>query len=94
MAQRTDHNQIEIMKALRILSATVQSLHIVGRGCPDLVIGYRGVNLLAEVKSEKGRLTDLERKWFETWRGQVEIIRSVEEAAAILNKVSNSDLAK
>lgn len=44
MAKRTDGNQAEIVRALRSAGATVQTLHTVGKGCPDLVVGFRGNN--------------------------------------------------
>lgn len=41
----TDRNQPAIVAALRGIGATVQPLHAVGQGCPDLLVGYRGVPL-------------------------------------------------
>ena len=45
-----DANQAEIVKALRKVGATVQPLHRVGQGCPDLAVGHGGVNHMIEVK--------------------------------------------
>ena len=47
---RTDGNQQAVIDALRDEGASVQSLASVGDGCPDLVVGARGVTYLAEVK--------------------------------------------
>lgn len=55
-ARRTDANQAPIVKALRQLGAYVVDLSRVGGGVPDLLIGWRGAWLLAEVKTEKGKL--------------------------------------
>lgn len=80
MTRRTDSNQAEIVAALRQAGASVFSLHAVGRGVPDLLVGFRGNNYLLEVKSEKGKLTEDQEKWINNWRGHVAIVRSVGEA--------------
>ena len=53
--------------------------HMVGRGCPDLLVGYRGVNYLLEVKDgEKPKsaqkLTPDEDAWHFMWMGQVAVV--------------------
>ena len=42
-AARTDANQAEIVAALRGVGASVQPLHAVGQGCPDLLVGKDNV---------------------------------------------------
>ena len=89
LAARKDDNQDEIVAALRAVGATVQTLHQLGRGVPDLLVGWRGVNLLLEVKDgnkipSKRRLTEDEAKWHDAWRGQVATVNSVDEALALL----------
>ena len=49
-AAKVDANQTEIVKALRQVGASVQSLAATGKGCPDLLVGIRGLNFLIEVK--------------------------------------------
>jgi hypothetical protein len=73
------------MSALRRIGATVQTLHVVGVGCPDIVVGFRGQNFLIEIKDgnkppSKRRLTPDEAIWHTTWNGQVEVVISPEEA--------------
>ena len=51
-AAKIDANQTEIVKALRQVGASVQSLASTGKGCPDLLVGFRGVNWLLEVKAK------------------------------------------
>ena len=47
---RTDNNHQEIMDYLRkTMGAQVQDLSGVGKGCPDLLVGWRGVDFLLEV---------------------------------------------
>lgn len=87
-AAKVDVNQAEIVAALRDVGATVTSLATVGNGCPDLVVGFRGRNYLLEVKPPGGvrggvsrqTLTEAERDWHRTWRGQRAIVTSVEQA--------------
>ena len=86
---RTDANQALIVRELRNLGYTVQVLSSVGQGCPDLVIGMSGRNLLAEVKDphqppSKRKLTPEEKAWHENWRGQVSVIEKTEDVLKLL----------
>lgn len=81
---KTDKNQAEIVRALRGIGASVQSLAPVGKGVPDLLVGYNGVNFLMEVKMDKGKLTDDQVQWHGAWMGKVYIVRSIEDAITIL----------
>ena len=83
---RTDSNQAAIVLELRKLGYSVQMLHTVGSGCPDIVVGHDGKNYLFEIKSRGGKLTQDEAIFFEVWRGQVNVIYSVEDALAIMQK--------
>ena len=92
-AAKVDSNQREIVAALRGVGVTVQTLHTVGKGCPDLLIGVRGTNLLIEVKDgakppSARKLTPDEEDWHAKWRGQVAIVESVEQA---LDLVGSTD---
>lgn len=56
-----------------------------GDGFPDLCIGWRGVNLLLEVKDgqlapSRRALTDEQERWHRTWRGQAVIANNIDEA--------------
>ena len=78
-AARVDRNQQEIVQHLRKLGATVQPLHTVGQGCPDLIVGYGGLNYLIEIKDgEKPpsarKLTPDEQAWHDDWCGQVCVV--------------------
>ena len=84
-----DANQAEIVRALRALGATVTSLATVGNGCPDIVVGYRGVNLLFEIKDgSKARsaraLTEKEKAWHAAWAGQASVVESVDDALRLV----------
>ena len=88
-AARIDENQPEIVKALRQVGCTVQSLAGVGNGCPDLLVGFRGQNMLMEVKDgdkkpSARKLTDDQEEWHNDWFGSVFVVESVPEAMIIL----------
>jgi len=51
----------------------------------DLLVGYRGVNWLLEVKTEKGKLTPDQEEFIPEWRGQVAIVRTSEQAISIVS---------
>lgn len=85
VASKIDVNQPQIVRALRDVGATVQVLSHVGKGCPDLMIGFRGRNFLLEVKDgdkplSRQSLTRDEQHWHATWQGEVIIVNSVENA--------------
>jgi len=83
-AARTDANQKEIVVALRKAGATVHHLHTVGGGCPDLVVGYQGVNYLMEIKTKTGKLTPREQEFFDLWAGRCVVVRSAERALNVI----------
>lgn len=92
MAKRVDANQKEIVKAFREMGASVLILSMVGKGCPDLLIGMFGKNILLEVKDGKKppsgqKLTEHEQKFFQLWKGQVEIVNSLDSALKIINAI-------
>ena len=87
---RVDANQPDIVQALRQIGATVQPIHVIGKGCPDLLVGYRGVNSLLEVKDGEKvpsarKLTPDELRWHDDWRGEVFIVHGIAEAIAVVS---------
>lgn len=88
-AAKVDANQPDMIAALRGIGASVQPLHAVGKGCPDLLVGYRGANYAIEVKDGRKppsdtRLTDDQEKWHGEWRGQVAVAKSIDDAMVII----------
>lgn len=85
-AAKIDRNQPEIVAALRKAGCSVQPLHTVGKGCPDLLVGRAGKNVLIEckdgLKPPSARvLTDDQQDWHRDWRGPpVLVVETVEEA--------------
>ena len=89
MPKRVDANQRDIVQAIRQYGARVLPIHELGKGAPDLLVGYKGKNLLIEVKDgakspSRRKLTEDEQVWHELWKGQVAVITSVAEAIALL----------
>ena len=84
-AARIDANQPAIVAALRKAGCTVQHLHSVGKGCPDLLVGRAGINYLIELKdgaksASEQRLTPDQVVWHGEWGGSVVVV-NCEEAA-------------
>lgn len=88
---KTDANQGEVISALRAIGCTVQDLSPMGGGCPDLLVGIFGRNLLIEVKDgskppSARDLTPQQSIWHNEWKGQKAIARNALEAVAIVNE--------
>ena len=90
-AAKVDGNQSEIVDALRgIPGCTVTSTAAIGKGFPDIIVGWMGRNYLMEIKDgslppSKRKLTSHEKKFHQQWAGQVSVVNSVEEAFAVLD---------
>jgi len=87
-AAKVDENQSEIVEAFRRFGFTVHCLHTVGRGVPDLLCGKYGINLLVEVKTMKGELTPDQKHWHSKWRGDIHIVRNVDDVMAVFNEMT------
>lgn len=88
-AAKIDANQNEIVTALRQIGCDVCLLSAVGKGCPDLAIGYRGKNYFLEVKDgakppSERKLTPDQVEWHSQWRGQVAVVNNVDEAIKVV----------
>lgn len=68
------------MAALRSVGASVFSTATIGKGFPDLVVGFRGVTYLMEVKAPTGKLRPAQTAFLLKWRGRAVVVHSVEEA--------------
>lgn len=88
-AAKVDANQAELVEVIRAMGGTVQTLAQVGKGCPDLLIGWRGKNLLVEVKDgsrppSERVLTSDQKRWHSDWRGRVYIVATLDDLLLIL----------
>lgn len=83
---RRDHNHQAIVRVLRDYRGSVLDLADVGGGAPDLLVGFRGVNFLIEVKNidqdpNKQKLTPAQELFVASWRGApVHVIKSPHQA--------------
>lgn len=91
---RVDGNHAEIVEALRAAGCTVLHLHQVGGGCPDVLAGIEGRNLLIEIKDgskppSRRALTADEATFHAAWRGQIAVASTVAEALELALERSN-----
>ena len=95
-AAKRDKNEAAICLALEAVGATVERLS--GADLPDLLVGFRGVNTLMEVKQPAGKkggtshrdLLPGQAAWHATWRGAAPVVvRTVAEAMAAIGVYTN-----
>lgn len=101
---RRDANHPAIVLALEAVGASVQELHAVGGGVPDLLVAYRQTNYLLEVKDAStaygsGRKDNAvgsnarQAAWRLRWRAPVHVVTSIEEALEAIGAVRRGDAA-
>ena len=86
MKYKTDGNQTEIIEALRAAGYYVFDCSRMGRGFPDLLVNSYARVVLMEVKTDGGRLTPAEAKFHAEYKGELYIVRSVEDALIAMGK--------
>lgn len=92
-ARRVDDNHAEIVAALRKIGCSIIDISELGGGAPDLIVGYRGVWYVLEIKNPQ---TQYGRKGFnknqKAWiaevagRAPVYIITSALEAISFMQE--------
>jgi hypothetical protein len=83
---RRDNGHAEIVAALRQAGASVLDLGDQGGSAPDLLVGFRGIDQLLEVKAPGEDPRPAQQAWHSFWRGHpVCVVHSVDEAVEILN---------
>ena len=95
-ASRVDDNQKLLVELWRRMGATVLILSEVGNGCPDVLIGYNGLNALVEIKDgskvpSKQKLTQPQAEFHESWRGHVCIVKDEEEAMKLIYRMRDKN---
>jgi hypothetical protein len=85
---RVDTTHPEIVLALRQVGASVQSLASVGKGCPDLLVGYRMRWYVLEAKTPGGTLTPDECAFIQAARAEVHVVDSVESALRAIGAIA------
>lgn len=88
-AKKTDINQKEIVKILRELGCSVFDTSSVGKGYPDLNVGYKGQTYLVEVKSsDKAKFTQQQIEFQKNWQGsKVFRLNSSQDAIDLFNNM-------
>ena len=88
--KRIDRNQPEIVKAIRkIPGATVRHTHVIGDGFVDIIVGFKGVNYLLEIKDPSQppsarKLTKDEQKFHNEWTGQKAVIETINDVLKLI----------
>jgi hypothetical protein len=82
-ANKRDNNETSIIKALTGVGATVWQLD---QPC-DLLVGFRGVNTLMDVKDKGGTLTKDQVLFHEYWRGQIAIVWNPDDALRAIGAI-------
>ncbi len=82
---RRDANEPEIVAALQAAGASVLRTDF-----PlDLLIGFRGRSIVAEVKMPGAKLNENQKRFFAQWKGQTPpILRSVDDALKLLEAMN------
>lgn len=88
-AAKVDGNHRTIVAAFKSLGCAVQSLAAVGKGVPDLLVAFAGLNHLVEIKD--GRRVKSARKqtpaqvvWVSTWRAPRHLVESMEDVQRLV----------
>ncbi len=89
-ARNVDANQGDIVEAFTARGATV---YVLGKPV-DLLVGYRAVNVLVEVKnpnrlnrSRSATFTKAQREFIHEWQGMVRAVETVDEANLLLDRI-------
>jgi hypothetical protein len=90
LAKRADANQPEIVGALEKMGCSVLHLHMVGKGCPDLAVAFRGRTYMVEIKNGKRywEMSPAQDKFRSTWNAPVILIDSVETATSWVQQLT------
>lgn len=73
-----DANQASIIEALEKIGCVVYDID----KPVDLLVEFRGLWILMEVKTKKGKLEDSQKRFFSKVRAPAFIVRDIEEAVA------------
>lgn len=87
LPHKKDANHNAIADAFTSVGASVSDTSALGGDFPDMVVGLVGVNILVEVKTADGKLEPGQERFRDEWRGWYEVVRSPEEAIALVMRV-------
>ena len=79
-ANKRDANEADLVKEFRAHGCSVVHLDL-----PlDLLVGYRGQTHLVEVKQEGKGLNEKQREFADTWRGEMNVVRSIDDVRDLI----------
>lgn len=84
---RRDKNEPEIKAALEQVGAKVYPVS--AEGLPDTIVTFRGVVYLVEIKTDKGKLTPAQERFFEENADTptIGIVRNQDEALKLIGVI-------
>jgi Holliday junction resolvase len=88
-AKKVDENHKIIVQKFRELGASVFDASGVGRGFPDILVGFNNQTALVEIKSsDKKKFTEPQLKFMAEWKGSaVSRINDVQGAERLINNL-------
>jgi Holliday junction resolvase len=92
---RVDANQKEIVQQLRKIGISVLHTHQLGRGAPDIILGYRNENFMIELKDgnktkSQQKLTPDEIEFQAKWQGNYAVCNSLEQILSVIDYVDET----
>ena len=91
---RVDGNQQAIVKEIRTVPGfTVAVTSNLGKGFPDIAVGFDGITGLYEIKDpakplSRRKLTDDEKSWHSAWMGHVKVAETSTEIIVDMRRMS------
>lgn len=83
---RVDGNQKIIVEALEAAGVAVRSLAAVGDGMADLLCATAERTWLIEVKTKDGTLKPDQTRFFASWPGEIQLVRTIDDALATIGR--------
>ncbi len=86
---RVDANQKKIVSQLREIGCSVLHTHQLGKGAPDIIVGFKGKKYLFEIKDGdkplyQQKLTVDEIKFQAEWQGEYHVVNSIDRLLEII----------
>jgi Holliday junction resolvase len=90
-AKKVDLNHKEMIEKFRELGASVFDASGVGRGFPDIVVGYNRQTVLVEIKSsKKKKFTEAQLKFMAEWKGSA--VTRINDVEGVIRLIKILDL--
>lgn len=91
-AAKVDGNQTELVAIFRQLGVSVEITSSAHDGFTDLVVGYNGVTVLAEIKDgslnpSRRKLTPAQEIVHERFTGAITVVETVEQAIELVRRM-------